>query len=145
MPRPADPFLSEGLRPSDSPTRALTRRFDGSLRSRGSLAAARSLRTPLHGLSLAASPARSESRGSLAAARSLRTPLHGLSLAASPARSDRVAHSLPLVRFGLPYTDSRSPLRRLASTSAEATVDLAEAPPARRRADRVAHSLPLVR
>ena len=35
--------LSEGLRPSDSPTRALARRFAGSLRSRGSLAAARSL------------------------------------------------------------------------------------------------------
>ena len=30
---------SEGLRPSDSPTRALARRFVGSLRSRGSLAA----------------------------------------------------------------------------------------------------------
>jgi len=30
--------LSEGLRPSDSPTRALARRFDGALRSRGSLA-----------------------------------------------------------------------------------------------------------
>src|SRR5207344_2015018 len=29
---------SEGLRPSDSPTRALARRFDGALRSRGSLA-----------------------------------------------------------------------------------------------------------
>ena len=29
---------SKGLRPSDSPTRALARRFDGSLRSRGSLA-----------------------------------------------------------------------------------------------------------
>jgi len=26
---------SEGLRPSDSPTRALARRFDGALRSRG--------------------------------------------------------------------------------------------------------------
>ena len=34
--------LSEGLRPSDSPTRALGRRFAGSLRARGSLAAARS-------------------------------------------------------------------------------------------------------
>ena len=33
---------SEGLRPSDSPTRALARRFVGALRSRGSLAAARS-------------------------------------------------------------------------------------------------------
>ena len=31
-------LLSEGLRPSDSPTRALARRFAGSLRSRGSLA-----------------------------------------------------------------------------------------------------------
>ena len=36
------PEMSEGLRPSDSPTRALARRFAGSLRSRGSLAAARS-------------------------------------------------------------------------------------------------------
>ena len=45
--RPAGPdaiasVLSEGLRPSDSPTRALGRRFAGSLRPRGSLAAARS-------------------------------------------------------------------------------------------------------
>src|SRR5688500_13524294 len=30
---------SEGLCPSDSPTRSLARRFDGALRSRGSLAA----------------------------------------------------------------------------------------------------------
>ena len=36
------PFLSEGLRPSDSPTRSLTRRCAGALRSRGSLADARS-------------------------------------------------------------------------------------------------------
>ena len=35
--------LAEGLRPSDSPTRSLARRFAGALRSRGSLAAARSL------------------------------------------------------------------------------------------------------
>src|SRR6185436_5993118 len=34
------PALSEGLRPSDSPTRALARRFVGALRSRGSLALA---------------------------------------------------------------------------------------------------------
>jgi hypothetical protein len=32
-------FSTEGLRPSDSPTRSLTRRFAGALRSRGSLAA----------------------------------------------------------------------------------------------------------
>ena len=31
-------MLSEGLRPSDSPTRALARRCAGALRSRGSLA-----------------------------------------------------------------------------------------------------------
>jgi hypothetical protein len=31
--------LSEGLRPSNSPTRSLARRFAGALRSRGSLAA----------------------------------------------------------------------------------------------------------
>src|SRR5262249_39569816 len=35
-------FLPEGLCPSDSPTRPLARRFAGSLRSRASLAAARS-------------------------------------------------------------------------------------------------------
>src|SRR5436190_7929430 len=35
--------LAEGLRPSDSPTRSLARRFAGALRSRGSLATARSL------------------------------------------------------------------------------------------------------
>jgi hypothetical protein len=35
---------SEGLRPSDSPTRSLASRFDGSLRSRGSLRFARSRR-----------------------------------------------------------------------------------------------------
>jgi hypothetical protein len=32
------PILPEGLRPSDSPTRSLARRFAGALRSRGSLA-----------------------------------------------------------------------------------------------------------
>ena len=31
-------LLAEGLRPSDSPTRSLARRFVGALRSRGSLA-----------------------------------------------------------------------------------------------------------
>src|SRR5687768_18614721 len=35
-------ILSEGLRPSDSPTRSLARRFAGALRSRGSLRFARS-------------------------------------------------------------------------------------------------------
>src|SRR5258705_2924728 len=38
--------LSEGLCPSDSPTRSLARRFVAALRSRGSLAAARS-QTPI--------------------------------------------------------------------------------------------------
>jgi hypothetical protein len=47
--------------------------------------------------------------------------------------------------LGLPYTLSRSPLRRLASAFAKATADLAEAPSARRRAVRVAHSLALIR
>ena len=37
--RPAETSLNpRGFRPSDSPTRALARRFDGALRSRGSLA-----------------------------------------------------------------------------------------------------------
>ena len=57
--------------------------------------------------------ARSRRRGALAP----RTPLHALSLAASPARSVRVARSLrsfALPRaspLGLPYTLTRSPLR----------------------------------
>ena len=37
-PRHVSPILREGLHPSDSPTRSLARRFDGALRSRGSLA-----------------------------------------------------------------------------------------------------------
>jgi hypothetical protein len=36
---PPQPIFSEGLRPSNSPTRSLARRFVASLRSRGSLAA----------------------------------------------------------------------------------------------------------
>src|SRR5436190_3254580 len=36
---PVSRYLTEGLRPSDSPTRSLARRFAGALRSRGSLAA----------------------------------------------------------------------------------------------------------
>ncbi len=40
--RPLLSALTEGLRPSDSPTRSLARRFAGALRSRGSLAVARS-------------------------------------------------------------------------------------------------------
>src|SRR4051812_18896708 len=39
---PAPPISFEGLRPSNSPTRALARRSDGSRRSRGSLRVARS-------------------------------------------------------------------------------------------------------
>ena len=60
-PAPAT-ILSEGLRPSDSPTRSLARRCAGSLRSRGSLRCARSrrhrdfaARDPFHTHSLAAS------------------------------------------------------------------------------------------
>ena len=53
--------------------------------------------------------------------------------------------AVALAKAELPYTLSRAPLRRRASTFAEATMDLAEAPPARRRAVRVAHSLSLAR
>jgi len=59
---------------SDSPTRALARRFDGSRRARGSLRCARSHRD-------------------LAGGWAPRTPRHAPSLAASPARSVRVARS----------------------------------------------------
>ena len=98
---------TEGLRPSDSPTRALTRRFDGSLRARGSLA--RLVRVQPRGFAPRTPPTRALARrfdGSLRARGSLarlvrvqprgfapRTPLHALSLAASTARSERVAHS----------------------------------------------------
>ena len=108
-------FLTEGLRPSDSPTRALARRFAGSLRSRGSLAAARSLtsypgalaprtphtrsRSPLRRLAPIAWLTRYRSFADVCPRGfAPRTPRHALSLAASPARSDRVARSLPLVR-----------------------------------------------
>src|SRR5690606_16879113 len=90
----ASTFLTEGLRPSDSPTRALARRSAGSLRSRGSFAA---LTRFYRGFAP-------------------RTPLHALSLAAPPARSDRVARSRRSLAsagaspLGLPYTRSRSPL-----------------------------------
>src|SRR5215203_4754314 len=63
--------LFEGLCPSNSPTRALSRRCGGSLRSRGSFAAL--------------------TRGDRGVAP--RTPRHALSLAAATARSDRVARS----------------------------------------------------
>src|SRR4029079_14044278 len=83
-------LLSEGLRPSNSPTRALAPRFVGALRSRGSLAMlARFLATsvsvmgfPLVFLSLIRGAAPLEL-----------APRHALSRAASSARSDRVARS----------------------------------------------------
>ena len=54
------PRLSEGLRPSDSPTRALARRFAGSLRPRGSLAA---LARGVTGLAPQTPPTRALARG----------------------------------------------------------------------------------
>src|SRR6185295_14502182 len=64
---------TEGLRPSDSPTRALARRFAGALRARASLAA-------LVRISLRSSVAIIQPRGFAP-----RTPRHALSHAASPA------------------------------------------------------------
>src|SRR4051812_40931200 len=69
---------SEGLRPSNSPTRSLASRFAGSLRSRGSLRCARLATFSLEGLRPSNSPTRSlasrfagslRSRGSLRCAR----------------------------------------------------------------------------
>ena len=113
-----DLLVSEGLRPSDSPTRSLTRRFVGAFRSRGSLRSARSRsrlfvhdgflpRTSLHTRSRAASSARSArvARFAPLASRSRlfvhdgflpRTSLHARSRAASSARSARVARFAPL-------------------------------------------------
>src|SRR5206468_9438272 len=65
--------ITAGRRPSDSPTRALARRFAGSLRSRRSLTAFVRVVPSQPGVAP-------------------RTPLHAPSLAASPARSVRVAH-----------------------------------------------------
>ena len=85
------PVSSEGLRPSDSPTRALARRCVGALRSRGSLAMlARTTRKAREVYEMAS---RSHPRGFAP-----RTPRHALSRAASSARSVRVARS-PLARI----------------------------------------------
>src|SRR5260221_411861 len=89
--------FATGFRPSDSPTRALARRFAGSLRLRGSLAPLVRISSPR-----AFAP---------------RTPLHAHSLAASPARSVCVAHSLRsfasvrhrLSPLRLPHTRPPSP------------------------------------
>src|SRR5213075_2961701 len=58
-----------GLRPSDSPTRSLARRFTGALRSRGSLRCARSRRAATHVLISEIGSTRSL-RGSLPCAQS---------------------------------------------------------------------------
>src|SRR5204863_1853797 len=103
-------FLTEGLRPSDSPTRALAHRFAGSRRARGSHRCARSL-----------APVRRFAS---------RTPLHALSLAASPPRAVRVARIAALARSrlsgasppGLPPGELQSPsaARVFASTTPSA-------------------------
>ena len=59
---------SEGLRPSDSPTRALARRFAGALRARGSLAGARSLAIALGVLAVSVTSAQEQGRGGRGAA-----------------------------------------------------------------------------
>src|SRR4029079_2113942 len=130
----------EGLRPLDSPPRALARRVDGSLRSRGSLRGSRSLRKLLATLRRGASPLGLPSTRSRAPRRRLApiawlaarcslaseitcdltprgfapwTPLHALSRAASTARSDRVARCAVLARFGnylRPYAEGLRPL-----------------------------------
>src|SRR5262245_49740641 len=117
-------FISEGLRPSDSPTRSLARRFVGALRSRGSLAvlARDSGAAPL-GLpdTLARAPLRRRAPFAWLARRARsrfwgcapRTPRPALSRAASSARSVRVARSpCSLAILGLRPSDA--PTRSLA-------------------------------
>ena len=55
--------LSEGLRPSDSPTRSLARRFAGSLRSRGSLATLARVWLPICALLMVLRPTFGEAQG----------------------------------------------------------------------------------
>src|SRR6188508_3025746 len=121
---------SEGLRPSDSPTRSLARRCAGALRSRGSLATlARGCGASPLGLAYTLSRAPLRRRAPFAwlarDARSRlwgfapRTRLHALSRAAAPARSVRVARSRrSLAAVGLRPSDS--PARSLARRCAGA-------------------------
>src|SRR5690349_18857651 len=73
-----------GFAPPHPPTRSRARRAAGALRSRGSLAIARSRLLPAVIIQRGASPRR--------------TPLHALARAAPPARSVRVARSPSLAR-----------------------------------------------
>ena len=162
------PVSIRGASPLGLPTRSLTRRFVGALRSRGSLASARSRvgRRPRayattlclsdspylsEGLCPSDSPTRSLARRFVGALQAHpkgfapRTPQHALSRAASSARSVRVARSQALARgwataqayatrscalrlpvpirgaspLGLPDTLSRAPLRRRAARTSE--------------------------
>src|SRR5918911_4785610 len=69
MQKPPTLVSSEGLCPSDSPTRALTRRSAGALRSRGSLAALARI-VAVEGLCPSDSPTRALTRRSAGALRS---------------------------------------------------------------------------
>ena len=94
--------LSEGLRPSDSPTRALARRSAGSRRSRGSLAC---------------SLARCDSFSSYPRGFAPRTPRHAPSLAAPPAPAGRVGAPLRS-RSPVPHPDPLSAPSLAAARSA---------------------------
>ncbi len=94
-------LLPEGLRPSDSPTRALARRFAGSLRSRGSRRFARSrlvsrrLASPSH-QSISRTRRTLDEGGPFASLRSLASCFAPLCLAVAPVHLTvrrRVAHS----------------------------------------------------
>ncbi len=94
---PAPPLFIEGLRPSNSPTRALARRCAGALRSRGSLAAlARAFPTPALELPYTRS----------------RAPLRRRAPFAWLARGARIYRGASPLE--LPDTRSRAPLRRRA-------------------------------
>src|SRR4249919_1222559 len=120
--RPA-PFRSEGLRPSDSPTASLARRFAGSLHSSGLLAAL--ARLALH-LPLQSKPDSVQPDGDVVLLElehvgqlhfvprgfAPRTPLQPHSLAASPARSVRLARSLRSLASFYPRLDRFAALAR---------------------------------
>src|SRR6185503_11387781 len=94
---------TEGLRPSDSPTRSLARRFAGALRSRGSLATlARSMRWSMSGRFSTAVVSTAPSRSSIST--------EGLRPSDSPARSPvRLDRS---IRWSVSEPFLSAPLRR---------------------------------
>ena len=88
-------LLSEGRCPSDSPTRVFARRFAGSLRSRGSLAA---LAREVH-MTVGVLPTRGETRARRVQAMQMRRPFTSEHVAEAPQITFLVSCFHPVLRF----------------------------------------------